>query len=245
MKRSLLAALLFFGLSCFAAAAEKFPPPAGRVNDFAGVMEPADVQRLESVLAELERKTGAELAVVTVQSVPDGDIERAAVDLFAQWGIGKKGKDNGLLILCAVRDRQVRIEVGYGLEPILPDAKAGRIIRERMLPHFRAGRLSAGLLSAGLAAAAEVARSYGAALTDSGVVPSVPDERQFSDFEVLLILLLVAGLLAALAYAARRQKKGTRGKSSGGSWGSDSGGGGGFGGFGGGTSGGGGASGRW
>ncbi len=127
------------------AEAGRYPKPKGYINDFAEVMDQATVQRLEIILADLEHKTSAEVAVVTLPSVLDGDIERAAAELYKEWGVGKKGKDNGVLILCAVQDRRVRIEVGYGLEAILPDAKAGQVIRDQMVPRFRAGDMSGGL----------------------------------------------------------------------------------------------------
>ncbi len=221
--------------------------PVGWVNDFAGVMDRQAAQRLERVLDELERRTGAEVAVVTVPTVADGDIEHAAVDLFHAWGIGKKQRDNGVLILCAVQDRRVRIEVGYGLEAILPDAKSGRIIREQMIPYFRSGDLSTGLVQGALAVAGAIAQDAKVALeTTVPMAPSPPVEPgtllvlgQFLPLLFFVLLLLV--LTRSLGRHGSRY----------GSWygfggGYSSGGfSGGFGGFGGGASGGGGAGGSW
>ena len=122
--------------------------PSADVNDFAGVLQPAERAALEARCRELREKTGAELAVVTIKSLEGGQIDDFAVKLFERWGIGKKGKDNGLLLLVAIDDRKARIEVGYGLEPILPDALAGRILTEQLFPAFKRQRYHDGLLAA-------------------------------------------------------------------------------------------------
>ena len=229
------------------AEASRYPKPRGYVNDFAGVMDQATVQRLETILIDLERKTRAEVAVVTLPSVLDGDIERAAAELFKEWGVGKKGKDNGVLILCAVQNRRVRIEVGYDLEAILPDAKAGQIIREQMVPRFRTDDFSTGLVNGTLAVAAIIAQRDNATLTSAGTPTPVRESNSSWDVFVSLFpaFLLMLFILWAFTYA-----NGWPWGSSSGYWsdsGVDFGGGfsGGFGGFGGGSSGGGGASGSW
>lgn len=100
-----------------------------------------------SVIREAERKTTAEIAVATVPSLDGLSVEEYATRLFAEWGVGKKGADNGVLILVAPSERAMRIEVGYGLEPILPDALAGDIIRNDALPAFRSGDYPVGILA--------------------------------------------------------------------------------------------------
>ena len=90
--------------------------PRGLVNDYANVISPADENQLSSILTELRQKTGAEVAVVTLPSLDGGQIDDFAVRLYERWGIGQKGKDNGVLLLAAIQDRKARIEVGYGLE---------------------------------------------------------------------------------------------------------------------------------
>lgn len=232
-----------------AGAASSYPPPSGHVNDFAGVMRPEAVQQLEQVLIELQRQTGAEVALATVSTVPDGDVERAAVDLFAQWGIGKKGSDNGVLVLCAVQDRKVRIEVGYGLEAVLPDAVSGRIIREQMVPLFRAGDMSGGLVNGGTAVAQLIAQHAGVTLTTAPQVAPASTTRPDWVFLFFIVFILFFSVLSRLG-----RMRGGYGGVYGGGWGGGFGGGGfggggfgggGFGGFGGGGSGGGGASGSW
>jgi uncharacterized protein len=224
--------------------------PAGRVNDFAGVMEAGARQRLEQALDDLEQRTGAEVAVVTVDTVPDGDVDKAAVELFEAWGIGKKHRDNGVLILCAVRDKRIRIEVGYGLEAVLPDARTGRIIDTQMLPAFRRGDLTAGLVRGALAVADVIAGAG-----DTGADRSA--RRRPSTLAVLLVAVLILAILLVLLTRSRHSRPwvypwrrrdfdhgwpgGFPPGGFGGSLGRD----GGFGGFGGGLSGGGGASRGW
>ena len=128
--------------------------PQGYVSDFAGVLPATQRAELETFLADLDRQTGVEIAVVAVPSLDGGEVDDFTNRLFQKWRIGKKGKDNGVMILAAIQDRKARIEVGYGLESVLPDAVAGRILREQMFPLFKQGRYADGLATA----AQEVAR---------------------------------------------------------------------------------------
>lgn len=137
LKVVCLGFLLFFLFSAFPLLAANFPQPTGFVNDFAEMLSPPFREALEQELQEFEKETTAEIAVVTIDSLESDSIEEVAVRLFEQWKIGKKGEDNGLLVLIAKEDRKMRIEVGYGLEPVITDGRAGRIIREQMRPAFR------------------------------------------------------------------------------------------------------------
>jgi uncharacterized protein len=115
------------------------------VNDFAGVL-PAPVRaELDALLRRTAEATSAEIAVATVPSLAGMTVEEYAAGLFEQWGIGKKATDNGVLILVAPNDRAMRIEVGYGLEPVLPDGLAGEIVRSEFLPAFREGDYPRGI----------------------------------------------------------------------------------------------------
>lgn len=244
----LLVALLIIGLGGTAGVMAALRlKPTGRVTDVAGVIDEHQTQQLETLLAEVERQTSAEMAVVTVPTVTDGDIETAAVELFRDWGIGKRGKDNGVLILCAIRDRRVRIEVGYGLEHVLTDAICGRIIREQMVPQFRAGRYADGLIAGALSVAELVARDAGLTLTGLLAVHQTPVTSSVTTIDWNLVFFVVLILLSFVI------RVGIFGWSSlfgfpyygGGGWSGGGFGGGSFGGFGGGSSGGGGASGSW
>jgi len=119
------------GLTCILAAEPlKQLKPTGYVNDFAGVLDAGSAQRIAQICAQIEQKANAQIAVVTVHSLDGSDIESYAVDLYKQWGIGAKSTNRGVLILLTVDDHHYRVEVGYGLEPILPDGKVGDFGRE-------------------------------------------------------------------------------------------------------------------
>jgi len=126
-----------------------FPAPQKYVVDDAHVIDPASKQQVNVLLRALEEQTTAEIAVVTVASLDDMTVEEYANRLYKAWGIGKKGADNGVLVLIAPSERKMRIEVGYGLEPILPDGLAGEIIRQQFTPAFKnndyAGGVRAGV----------------------------------------------------------------------------------------------------
>lgn len=241
------------------AAKKAFPPPVDYVNDFAGVMDASSKERLSSLLTKIERSGAAEVAVVTIQSMEElgfADIEEAAVKLFEEWGIGKKGKDNGILILAAIKERKVRIEVGYGLEGEIPDGAAGEIIRKGIVPYFKKQGFGEGLYNGVLLIAERIN-------VDAGEKGKNIEAKDFTNEDVINIIILAFIVLAILTSAAfnSRRRFGRIGQAYhrarhpyGGFWGSGGGGfggglggfgGGGFGGFGGGMSGGGGASGDW
>jgi len=119
--------------------------PSADVNDYAGILTPEQKTLLEARCKTLRQKTGAQFAVVTVKSLEGGQIDDFANKLFARWGIGEKGKNNGILLLVALQDRKARMEVGYGLEPILPDALAGRVLDQQLFPAFKQQRYFDGL----------------------------------------------------------------------------------------------------
>jgi len=115
------------------------------VNDFANLLNPSQRDALERRVRDLQQKTSAELAVVTIKTLEGGQIDDFTNKLFRRWGVGQKGKNNGVMLLVALDDRKMRIEVGYGLEPIIPDALAGRIIDEELRPLFRQGNFPEGI----------------------------------------------------------------------------------------------------
>lgn len=125
-----------------------YPDYTGYVNDFAGLMDSASTADLEMLIDGVEKGTGAEIAVVTIDSLEGITIEEYAVELFAYWGIGKADEDNGILILVALLDREVRIEVGYGLEGVITDLEAGRIIDGIIVPNFKEENYNRGIYDA-------------------------------------------------------------------------------------------------
>ena len=129
------------------AAGQNFPKPQGFVNDFAGMISSGAKAQLEEELVNFEKETSAEIAVATVNSLEGYTVEDYAARLFEAWGIGKKDKDNGVLLLVAKEERKVRIEVGYGLEPVITDGRAGGILDDMVVPEFKEGNYEQGIIN--------------------------------------------------------------------------------------------------
>ncbi|OFV96897.1 MAG: hypothetical protein A3H28_11010 [Acidobacteria bacterium RIFCSPLOWO2_02_FULL_61_28] len=142
--------------------------PAGYVNDIARVLSPAARQQLEALCAELDQKTKAQLAIVTVQSLEGRPLEEFTVDLATKWGIGPKGSDRGVMLFLAIQDRRNRIEVGYGLEPIIPDGRAGAILRS-LTPYLRNGDYDGAMRLGASTIAQIIAQDAGVTLTGAAI----------------------------------------------------------------------------
>jgi uncharacterized protein len=228
--------------------------PTDYVNDFAHVLDSTTIAQLDNICQQIDQKAHAQIAVVTVNSLDGSDIESYAVALFKQWGIGSKATDHGVLILLAVQDRRYRTEVGYGLEPILPDGKVGGFGREAV-PLLRQNDYNGAVSLLTSRVADVIAQDAGIQIT--GARPLVPEQptarpqRQLSGKQllilgVILLIVLLTPLRKVLFWMLLFGGGGGGGYGGGYSGGGGfGGGGGGFGGFGGGSSGGGGASGSW
>lgn len=140
-----IAVFLVIFVGVVTAEARNWPAPTGHVSDFANVLTAGERTGLESTLQDLESKTTIEVAVVTVQSLNGNVIENAVVELWEEWGIGKKDKNNGLLFMAAMEERKMRFEVGYGLEGALPNALIGRVMDELVVPRFKDGLYGQGI----------------------------------------------------------------------------------------------------
>lgn len=219
-----------------------WPKPSGWVTDETGVLSLETRRKLEAVCAELEQKTTHEFAIVVFRDLRGLDIETAAVELFESWGIGKKGKDNGILLLVGLKERAVRLEVGYGLESIIPDGLAGEWIREEGIARFREGKIEEGVVAIAARVLQRLAEAEGVTLTGAGALPRERPPSGGGYLHFLWLLLLVTFFWRGpwWLFFFPFPGGGMRGGGFGGGFGS-----GGFGGFGGGLSGGGGASGRW
>jgi uncharacterized protein len=235
--------------------------PSGYVNDFAHVLNAGGAARLEAYCANLERVAGVQMAIVTVDSLEGDPVEDVANRLYREWGIGKKGKDEGILVLLSVKDRKDRAEVGYGLEPIIPDGYAGGVLRG-VRPILRQGNYGGALLAAAQQFGQRIAEQKG---IDLGVPTVQRRDRVVTQRNSLPWPLLLGGIFLVMWLISRMTGGGGGGTGfltgmllgnmmgRGGSWGGGGfggsggggGGGGGFGGFGGGDSGGGGASSDW
>jgi uncharacterized protein len=226
--------------------------PTNYVNDFAHVLGSQTVSELNDVCQQIDQKAQAQIAVVTINSLDGSDIESYAVDLLKQWGIGNKSSNRGVLILIAVKDHRYRTEVGYGLEPILPDGKVGGIWRQAV-PLLKAGDYDQAVKLTTERVAAVIAQDAGIQITDaspnSGERPPPGISLRGIVILVILAIIVFATPLRNVLFwwllfdGVGRDGGGYRG----GGWGGGGfgGSGGGFGGFGGGSSGGGGASGSW
>ncbi|MGC2111698.1 MAG: TPM domain-containing protein [Candidatus Korobacteraceae bacterium] len=263
-----LAVLVFLVLTSCCARAEKIQDiqPQGYVTDLARVIDPATKVKLEALCAEVQQKTGAQIAVVTVNSLEGESKEDYAVDLYKHLGVGSKKNDRGVLLLIAPKDRQYRVEVGYGLEAVINDARSGDIGRA-MLPSLRSGDYSGAALLGVSSLAELIAADKGVKLT--GIATRQPAPTIHWPWWLrILALIAVFWFIRTVARGMRGgggPRSGRRGGigpgvvflpsmmggwgggRSGGFGGSSGGfsGGGGFGGFGGGLSGGGGAGGSW
>jgi uncharacterized protein len=246
-----------FAATVFALDLDKLKPQ-GYVSDFAHVLDDSSHARVEAYCGRVEQATGVQMAIVTIDTLDGQPIEDVSNSLYRKWGVGKKGKDEGIMLLLAIKDHRDRIEVGYGLEPILPDGFVGSVLREAR-PLLRQNAYGPALFAAAEGMGSRIAAAKGVAL-DFGLRPQrrVVAERPGIPWPVIvigiIILLLLmrggggGGLLTGLILGNLLGRGGRGGWGGGGFGGYDSGGGGGgggFGGFGGGDSGGGGASSDW
>ena len=251
-------------LLCAAPAMQaQAPPPAltAPVNDFAGVIDAQSATAMDSIIRDLLAKSGDTIIVATVKTVePYADVQELAVKMFENRGagIGDKDKKNGLLVLLAIQERKVRVEVGYGLEPIITDGVAGSISRQAMAPSFKQGQFGQGLLAGVEEIATRIAEARGVTLNGVRRSTPAPTSRRgngtnYVPFIIIGIYLLlrVLSFFSRFSSGGRRWGGGWSGWSGGGFGGGGfggggfSGGGGGFGGFGGGSSGGGGGGASW
>jgi uncharacterized protein len=247
-----LTAVLVAALVGPAAAEPKFPALTGRVVDEADILSAEDYAALTQELKAIEDASTDQVAVVTVKSLQGYPIEDFGYQLGRKWGIGQKGKDNGILLIVAPNEHKVRIEVGYGLEPVMTDALSNVIIQNAILPAFRRGDYAAGI-RAGVRDIKDVLLGDAAAVKERAKKIQRRDSQ--SQMLQLILFLFWAGLVIYIMWAFYRSSLsgqsavgGRRQRGDSGSWGGGwSGGGGGGGGWsgGGGSFGGGGSSGSW
>jgi uncharacterized protein len=246
--------------------------PQGYVNDFANVLSQATRDQLTGLCKEVDQKAHAQIAVVTVPTTNGQPIQDYTFDLATKWGIGPKQSNRGVLILFAVNDHKYWTQVGYGLEPILPDGKVGGFGREAV-PILRQGNYDAALLLMTRRVAEVIAQDAGVTLSaepqEMRLRQRPRQDRTLSGPATLLLVLFVIGIIYLMMKSGGSSGRGgsggggsgwwiapliasnmgRRGWGAGGfggsGWGGGGGGGGGFGGFGGGSFGGGGAGGSW
>jgi uncharacterized protein len=250
-------ALVFLAVALAALVASAFaadvavPALSGRVVDQANILNASDEDRLTGKLRDFETKTGIQLVVVTLPSLQGHPIQDWGLTLGRTWGIGQKGKDTGALLIVAPNDRELRIEVGYGLEGALPDATASVIIRNVIVPRFKAGDMAGGI-SDGVNAIMAALTGSGEEFTPSKLQSAGRTLSQWVPvlFVGLFVILVMIGQFRDRTRSGRYYRNRSGGWTyygggySGGGFGGGHSSGGGFSGGGGGF-GGGGASGRW
>ena len=263
MRKLLRACFLLLCLAALAFGVDwKALKPQGYVSDFARVIDVQSKAALEQYCARVEQVTGAQMALVTIPSLEGEPIEDVANTIYRSWGVGQKGKNEGIMLLLVINDRRSRLEVGYGLEPILPDGFVGSILRE-MRPALRSRQYGDAMMAAAQTIGSTIAKSKNVSLD-----AQLPRRARRSPGDSIPWPALLGGLFLVF-WLLRAGSRGGRGGGGGfltglilgnlmrggGGWGGGSGGGfggfdsggggGGFGGFGGGDSGGGGASSDW
>ncbi|MGX7895882.1 TPM domain-containing protein [Tsuneonella sp. HG222] len=272
--RRLLALVGLLWLAVAAQAqAQDFPPrPAGPIYDGANIISAGTEAQLDARLRDYNRETGRALIIATVPSLDGASLEQYATGLYADWGIGGAGRDQGLLLLIARDDRKIRIEVGYGLHPYFGGIMAGRVIRDDITPRFKQNDYDGGIVAGIDAITAHLAKSPEEAAAIAEAAEAAEAQEGTGGFPIGVLvwpaILFFFFVLPMLGRVRGRRYRGSGvagavgevllwtavnaamngGRDSGGSFGGfggGGGGGGGFGGFGGGMSGGGGASGSW
>lgn len=258
MRKLLL--ILLLGFTCGLSFAQDFPAkPSTLVNDYSSVLSDDQKQQLERKLVTFDDSSSTQIAIAILKSVGDYDINEYALELGRKWGVGQSGKNNGIMIVVAVGDRKISIQTGYGVEGVLPDVYAKRIIDNDIKPNFRDGNYYAGLDEA---TTSIIKYTKGEYKNDNPKASSKKGGGLGSVFVIIIIVVIII-IISRRGGGGGNQVIGGRGASdalfwgmlfgsggrSGGSsgWGSGGGssGGGGFGGFGGGSFGGGGSSGSW
>jgi uncharacterized protein len=228
--------------------------PVTPVIDLAGIIADGAETKLNRYLKELETKTSAQMAILTINSLEGQALEEFSINIaHDRWKLGQKGKDNGVLMVIALSEKKYRIEIGYGLEGLLPDSLVGSIGRQYLVPHFKRGDYSKGIYAAAVVMANEIARDAGVEITGLPAVKKAYSAKKRAEstsvfgkifsllFFVIMIIVFIKNPRSFLAFLLLSSMGGRRGP-----WGGSGGGfgGGGFGGGGGGF-GGGGASGGW
>ena len=252
-----LLALLLGPLSAGAVTPPLPARPPAHVVDLANVLSPEQEAKLEGLLVDLENKTTAQMVVLTILSLDGEPLNEVSLNTAEQWGIGQKGKDNGLLFLVAMQDRKYRFEVGYGLESVLPDSLLGTLGRRVLVPLFRQGRYAEGILATSGEIIRILGKYYGVEIKGTDALQPLGRHQASRGSGLAFFLFLLFVMLIIYSSYFNRRTGGRRSYRSGGGpyifpgggWGGGFGGGssGGFGGFsgGGGSFGGGGASGGW
>ena len=241
MKKIILLILVIFFVTTLHPAG--FPKLKGRVNDYANILNTSEEHNIELMLEDLEKKTSAQVVLLTIETLDGDTIEDYSIRLTEQkdWKIGQKGLDNGVILLISMKERKLRLEVGYGLEGSLTDLKSSYIIRKLIVPGFKSGKYYQGILRGLTTVSGIISKEYDIPPEDLKKFKEKKNENQGVSFIIFMIIFF---FFVLPAFSKSKGKGGSIFWGGGGFGGGSSGG---FGGFsgGGGSFGGGGASGGW
>ena len=210
IKRFILAAsaiLCGAAFLCQSASAIVKPQNGSYVSDYANVLSENTEKFIQEHSEALDKKTTAQIVVVTVNNLEGKDIESYANELFNDWGIGDKDKNNGLLILLSIEERRSRIEVGYGLEGILPDGKTGRFQDSYMIPYYKDDHFDEGMLNGYKAFFAEVAKEYGYDASNIEVVDKAADDEKAENASLISVISFLAPFFVPLGRRKNLKQK--------------------------------------
>ena len=200
----LLLILLILPIACMTVSATPSPTAAFYVNDMAGVLSAEQEKSMVSVAEQLAKQTGAQVAVLTVTTLDGKDINEYALEVARAWGIGDKEKNNGVLILLSTGDREVRVEVGYGLEGCLPDGKTGRLIDTYAIPYYAQNDFATGTIQLFHAVMNVVCEEYGVDPASLNVPVMDTAEEEMTIFDLIVGLVVVAGMIALIVLTRGR-----------------------------------------
>ncbi len=212
LKKLVTAIMVSLSIASFAFAYTSPGKPTGFINDYAKILDTSWTQTQEATLNAFEKQTGAEISIVTVPNLNGDTIENYAVKLFEEWKIGKKGKDNGILILIAQAERGIRLEIGYGLEGTITDADSSRIIQEQMIPKMRKNDPTGALD----AAIQELTAQIKGETNEGASSPTIPDPETNKDTSEIwifaYIFAMIVGMIITVTIGIGEMKKNTHKK---------------------------------
>ncbi|MDD4156114.1 MAG: TPM domain-containing protein [Endomicrobiaceae bacterium] len=242
MKYKKISLLLLIIIYCFSLKAVNYPKPTSYINDYTTVLDNTLKRKLENLVIELDKKTGVQIAVAIVNDLQGLDRDLYANELYREWGVGNQS-DEGVLILLATKDREFKVEVGYGSEGYLTDGKTGQIIDQYVYPFLRSNDFSDAITQSVARFSMHIAKEKNVTITGQTNYQERTESREVSPLQSIIVLLVFIFLMIItkgriLIWLLIFSGRGPRGS---GGFGGGSGGFGGFGGFGGGSSGGGGA----
>jgi uncharacterized protein len=248
-KKTIYVLAVFLSLSCLAAPwafALDVPPLSGRVNDYADVLNPSQEATLEDLLKGSENKTSSQVVLLTIKALQGEVLEDYSLKVVEKWKIGQEEFDNGLLVLVTMKERKIRVEVGYGLEHIITDAKSSYIIRKLMVPYFKKGDYYGGINKGLMAVSGLISKEFEITPEQLAKFKKEGKSRKGTHLPFGLIVFVIIIVLSFIRGGTRRGYR-SGGIFWGGGFGSGGGGFGSGGGFsgGGGSFGGGGSSGGW